>query len=105
MEETVRERIISLLEEASQPLSAEEIAAHLGLDPRTGVKEVYAHLRHVARTVWRRSRGRKQVFMEPPSCRACGYVFKGLDRPRKPSKCPRCGSQRIDPPRFVIMES
>ena len=105
MEETVRERIIRLLEEASHPLSAEEIAAHLGLDPRTGVKEVYAHLQHVARTVWRRSRGRKQVFMEPPSCRACGYVFKGLDRPRKPSKCPRCGSQRIDPPRFIIMES
>lgn len=102
--ETIRERIIKLLIESSRPLTAYEIALMLSLDPKTGEKEVYEHLKHVAKTVWRRSGGRYALFMEPPRCRNCGYIFKDLREPKKPSKCPRCKSQRIDPPRFKIME-
>ena len=101
--ETIRERIARLLEETEHPLSAEEIAGIIGLDPHRDVRVVYEHIRHVSKTVFRRSGGRLQVFMVPPRCRECGYVFR-LETPRKPSKCPRCGSQRIEPPRFIIMK-
>ena len=103
VEETLREKIIRILREHSEPLSASEIAAMLGLPPGSE-REVYEHLRHVAKTVWRSSGGRQALYMIPPQCRNCGYVFKDLDKPRKPSKCPRCGSQRIEPPRFYIAE-
>ncbi len=101
--ETIRERIIELLRSTEHPLTAEEIASMLGLDPRSDARLVYEHIRHAAKTVFRRSGGRLQVFMEPPRCRNCGYVFR-LEVPRRPSKCPRCGSQRIEPPRFIIRE-
>ncbi|MEM2810799.1 MAG: transcriptional regulator, partial [Candidatus Korarchaeum sp.] len=42
------------------------------------------------------------LLMEPPQCRKCGYIFKDLKKPRKPSKCPKCGSEWISPPRFTI---
>ncbi|HID42001.1 MAG TPA: transcriptional regulator, partial [Pyrodictium sp.] len=46
--------------------------------------------------------GRAVLYMIPPRCRNCGYVFTDLDSPKKPSKCPMCKSQRIEPPRFYI---
>ncbi len=104
-EGTVREKIIRVLMETRSPLSAQEIAVLVGLDPRTGEKEVYQHLRHIAKTVRRKSGGRLALYMVPPRCRDCGYVFQDLREPRKPSKCPRCRSQRIEPPRFYIAEA
>jgi len=38
----------------------------------------------------------------PARCRNCGYEFRGRERLRKPSKCPRCHSERIEPPRFYV---
>ena len=103
-EGTVRERIIKILMEARRPLTAREIAMTLGLDPASSEAEIYEHLRHIAKTL-RRRHGRKPVlYMIPPQCRDCGYVFSDLTEPYKPSKCPRCKSQRIDPPRFYIKE-
>lgn len=102
LEDTIRKRIIRVLLESRSPLSAREIAELVGLDPVTGEHEVYLHLKHIAKTLRRSHSGRAVLYMIPPSCKSCGYVFKGLDTPRKPSKCPRCKSQRIDPPRFYI---
>jgi len=101
-EGTIRERIVKLLMETQRPLSASEIASMLGL-PAGSEREVYEHLRHIAKTVRRMSGGKLALYMVPPQCKKCGYVFK-LDKPRKPSKCPRCNSQWIDPPRFYIAE-
>jgi len=103
-EGTIRERIIKLLMEAQRPLSASEIASILGL-PAGSEKEVYEHIRHIAKTVRRTSGGKLAVYMVPPQCKKCGYTFKDLDKPRKPSRCPRCNSQWIDPPRFYIAEA
>jgi len=99
--ETVRERIMKLLQEVENPLTVEEIAAYLGLPPRS-TREIYDHLWHIARTINRTSRGRKKLLMIPPQCRKCGYVFKNLNKPRKPSKCPKCKSTWIMPPAFII---
>ncbi len=104
MEGTIRERILRLLMESRQPLTAREIAVLVGLDPVRGEKEVYEHLRHLAKTLRRRHGGRAVLYMIPPRCRDCGYVFRDLREPRRPSRCPRCRSQRIEPPRFYVEE-
>jgi len=93
-----RERIIELLLEAEEPMDVRQIAEALGLDPRES-RSIYEDLAHIARSL--RSSG-LQLLMLPPVCRSCGYVFKDLERPRKPSKCPRCRSERISSPRFII---
>ncbi len=104
VDETTRERILRLLLESRRPLSAAEIASLVGLDPARSEKLVYEHLKHIAKTLRRRRGGRYVLYMVPPRCRDCGYVFTDLDEPRRPSKCPRCRSQRIEPPRFYIEE-
>lgn len=98
---TIRERIIEILRSIDRPLSAEEIAQSLNIE--IDVKDVYEHIRHAARSLYAKSRGREVLVMEPPYCRKCGYVFKDMEKPKKPSKCPRCKSQWIYPPRFTIV--
>ena len=96
---TIRERIIELLKTGNF-LTAREIIELLGLE--CDERSVYEHLRHVARSVWRRSGGRERLVMKLPYCRRCGYIFTDLEEPWKPSKCPRCGSHLIEPPAFAI---
>ncbi len=38
----------------------------------------------------------------PATCKKCGYQFTDRERLKKPSRCPRCKSERIDPPRFYV---
>ncbi len=101
-EETVRKQVINLLKESKHPLTVEEIALMLGYDLTPA--QVYEHLKHIAKTVRRTSGGRLTLVMKPPICRKCGYVFKDIKKPRAPSKCPRCRSQWIEPPAFLIIE-
>lgn len=98
---TTREKILELLLKSEKPLTAEDIIVELGL--RATPNEVYEHLRHIAKTLKRAYGGSYFLAMIPPACRSCGYVFKGLEEPKKPSKCPKCRSQRIAPPAFKIM--
>ncbi|NPA98963.1 MAG: transcriptional regulator [Crenarchaeota archaeon] len=100
---TLREKIIELLKNTESPLTVDEIIAVLGLSHRDR-KLVYDAIMHAAKTVKRRSSGRLEIVMVPPYCIKCGYVFKDLKKPRKPSRCPRCRSERIAPPRFMIRE-
>lgn len=97
---SIRQRMIKLLESVEEPITAEDIARNLDID----VDDVYIHLAHLAKTVRRLSSGKKALLMVPPKCRKCGYVFKDLDKPKKPSKCPRCKSEWIEHPRFAIRE-
>lgn len=98
---TTREKIIEILRASSRPLTVDEISCNLGsdIDPA----DIYEHLSHVSKTIRARSNGREILVMEPPTCRKCGYVFRDLKKPRKPSKCPRCKSEWITPPRFLII--
>ncbi|MEM4763128.1 MAG: transcriptional regulator [Desulfurococcaceae archaeon] len=98
---TTREKIIDILRKTDRPLSVDELA--LILDVKLTAKEIYEHLHHIAKTIRARSRGCEILAMEPPHCRKCGYVFKDLDKPRKPSRCPRCRNELISPPRFIIL--
>ncbi len=96
---SIREKILEILMLTKDPLSVDDIARELDLGPRES-REIYNHLEHVARTV--RAKYGKTLMMQPPYCRKCGYTFNNLKRPKKPSKCPKCGSEWIEPPRFII---
>jgi len=76
-------------------LSAGDLARLVGLrEP-----EVVAHLEHLERSL--RGRGGRLV-VDPARCRSCGYAFPGRRRLGRPSSCPRCRHQRIEPPTFRI---
>ncbi|MEM1618476.1 MAG: transcriptional regulator [Desulfurococcaceae archaeon] len=101
--ETIRERIMRILESTKTPLTASEIANMLGNN--TSPEDVYEHLAHVAKTIRAKSHGRKVLVMEPPVCKKCGFVFKDIKKPKKPSRCPKCKSEWIASPRFMIAEN
>jgi len=100
VDETTREKIARILRESPQPLTAEDVIAVLGSEALTH-KDVYEHLKHIAKTV--KSKRGEVLVMVPPRCRSCGFTFKDLDKPKKPSKCPKCKSERISPPTFKIV--
>ena len=97
---TLRERIMKVLEDSHSFLTVDEIKVLVGEELSNS--EIYEHLRHIAKSIRRSSGGKKVLLMKPPTCRKCGYVFKDLSKPRKPSKCPRCRSEWIEPPAFKI---
>lgn len=103
IEETLRKRVLKILEERDEPVTVNDIMRELGLKPSYR-KLVYESISHLAKSIRRMSKGRKVLVMRSPYCLNCGYVFKNLKRVRKPSKCPRCKSERIMPPAFLIME-
>ncbi|MFN3268425.1 MAG: transcriptional regulator [Zestosphaera sp.] len=99
--QTTREKIMELLISTETPLTVEEIISVLSL--KTTPKEVYEHLEHIAKSVRRIYNNTRVLVMVPPECRSCGYVFKDLEKPKKPSKCPKCRSEKIKPPAFKIV--
>jgi len=98
IEDSIRKKIIRVLEGSPEPLDVDTIASIVGIE---NPREIYEHLRHIAKSI-RRSNHTKALLMIPPKCRRCGYIFKDLDEPKKPSKCPACKGESIEPPRFII---
>jgi len=47
-------------------------------------------------------RGRARVHQEPAACASCGFSFTKRKRAARPSRCPRCRSERIHLPRFTL---
>ena len=91
--DTIRREIIALLRE--NEMDARAISRALGIRE----KEVYAHLPHIARTLgWR---GEK-LFMTPPQCLSCGYVFTDRARVTRPGRCPRCRGTRVSAPVYRV---
>lgn len=89
---TLRQRIAELLSEGI--FTAREIGKELGITE----KEILEHLSHIAR-----SRGpRPQLKILPSRCLECNFVFTKRNKLHAPSKCPRCRSERIQPPRFTL---
>ncbi|MCY0868034.1 MAG: transcriptional regulator [Desulfurococcus sp.] len=98
--ETRREVITRLLRETGRPLTVYEIMATLGI--RVPPEEIYLDLQHIAKSIRAKSNGSEVLLMEPPRCKKCGYVFSDMEKPKEPSRCPRCKSEWIEPPRFII---
>lgn len=44
----------------------------------------------------------ERLVQAPPRCLACGFEFESRTRAKRPSRCPRCSSERLTKPRFRI---
>jgi len=91
MEITRRKRIAELL--ALGPATARDISAEVG----ASIDDVVADLRHVQRSL----RRERRFHMEPSECLACGFALRS-DKLKRPSRCPRCKSERLSEPSFWI---
>lgn len=76
--------------------SSRQLAELVGVPER----QVEEHLTHITKSV-ARDRTRRFV-LEPSRCRDCGFVFRERTRLTRPSRCPRCRSEAISPPRYGI---
>jgi transcriptional regulator len=90
---TVREALRAVLVEG--PASARDLSERVGIRER----DVAEHLEHLARSLAARG---ERLAVEPATCLACGYAFRGRARLTRPSACPRCRATRIDPPVFRV---
>lgn len=72
--------------------SLKELSRELGLTE----KELLGHLEHVATS----AKGKNPLEISPAECLGCGFVFRKRDKFNSPSRCPKCRSERIRPPRF-----
>jgi predicted Zn-ribbon and HTH transcriptional regulator len=73
------------------------LAAHFRCEP----SEILEDLQHIAKSV----RPARELVMLPAECKYCHFIFRERqDRNRlgKPSKCPKCNSERILPPVYKI---
>ena len=88
---TVRDRIREAL----------ELRPHTSLQLSQAVSipqgEVAGHLEHLARSLPHQG---LVLDVDPARCVACGFEFEDRRRFGRPSRCPRCTSERIEPPRF-----
>lgn len=98
--ETIRERLIKILLESKEPLTIHQLQslAQTELEPN----ELYEELEHVRKTLKRMG---YRLVIVPATCKKCGYQFTDREKLKKPSRCPRCKSERIEPPRFYVVTS
>ena len=93
---TRRETIAELLERAEHPMTAEEICEILDIKKRS---IVYEDIDHISKSVKRED---KELLIRPPISGKCQFVFKVGKTAKAPSKCPKCRSQWILAPAFII---
>ena len=91
---TTRQRIMELI---TGTLRTSRQLAELVEAPERQVED---HLTHILRSV-ARDRARRFV-LDPSACQDCGFVFRDRTRLTRPSRCPRCRSEAISPPRYGI---
>ena len=91
--QTARQSLLEWLGDI--PLSARDLSQMAGMSE----KDVYAHLPHLAKSL-KQQNLRLEVI--PASCQSCGYSFDRRGQYTKPSRCPECRKERIDPPAFSV---
>ena len=85
-------------EEITERLSKEAESAHqLANYYKVELKEILEDLEHIAISI--KPRKLKQI---PAKCKHCNFVFEERSRIKKPSRCPRCKSERIQAQLFKI---
>ncbi len=92
---TRRERIVKILS-ASEPVSLEDLCQELRIFDK---RIILDDLHHIALTLKKKD---SKLVMVPPTCQRCGFIFKGLKKPKMPSRCPKCKNERISSPLFQI---
>jgi len=93
---TRRKSIAELLEKSEHPMTAQDICSILDIKNRS---IVYEDIGHIAKSA---KNSGKEVLIRPASCGKCGYVFSSRKAASRPSKCPKCRSQWILLPGYLI---
>ena len=91
-QETIRQKIVSLLKEKT--LSAKDISICVMVP----LKDVFEHLEHI-----QRNKRYYRLDVTPARCNKCGFGFKKRDKLTTPGKCPVCRSTLIEEPLFSIL--
>ena len=86
---TIRQEIVEILS------GGEHSAADLSKIVRKSEKEIYDHLSHILQA--------GEIKIVPAICATCSYKFDERSKVKKPTKCPKCKSTRIDPPLFIAL--
>lgn len=92
---TVRDAIRDVLRLG--PMTALQISSTVGI-PHKAVAEHLEHLRKSAK------RTHERFVVEPAFCHDCDFEFEDRPRLTKPSRCPKCKSERVEAPRFRIVQ-
>jgi predicted Zn-ribbon and HTH transcriptional regulator len=93
---TLRRQLHALLR-SGPARTSHELSEELGVRER----EIAPHLEHLERSL--KNEG-ERLIIEPPTCVACGFVFRERHRLTRPGKCPHCRATRVSAPRFRIGE-
>ena len=91
--QTARQALLEALR--SGPRTAKDLSVEVSLPER----EIAAHLEHLERSL---AHGELELCIEPPRCLGCGFGFKKRERLDRPSRCPRCKSERIELPLYSV---
>ena len=90
-----RQKIIELLMNTDRPLSVEEMGYILKVDS----EDIKRDLPRIQEAMERKGYRMEVV---PARCKKCGFEFE--PSLRIPSKCPRCRSQWLEPPRLRLVK-
>jgi predicted Zn-ribbon and HTH transcriptional regulator len=77
------------------PKGLDELSRELGVSEKDlpdAIEKLKRSLSHSGET----------LHQTAPRCVACGFEFEARTRARRPSRCPRCSSERLTKPRFRI---
>jgi predicted Zn-ribbon and HTH transcriptional regulator len=91
--ETARQALRGALR--GELLTTKELSARTSISER----EVSEHLMHLEKSLAREG---SALIVEHAACAACGFRFTKRERMARPSRCPRCKSERIHPPRYGL---
>ena len=91
---TIRQQIMEQI--TGMPSTSRDLAETLRMSER----EIEGHLTHIARSVARDPA--RQFVLHPAACDRCNFVFQERTRLTRPSRCPRCRSERVLAPRYEI---
>jgi transcriptional regulator len=92
--ETARQALQRCLD-AGGAYTVRELSQEAGISER----QVAEELPHLERSLKREGRA---LSVEPPRCRQCGFRFEERTRVSRPSRCPSCRSERLDPARISL---
>ncbi len=96
--QTRRQKLINILKEYGFSIDLKSLMRELEYSNK---KYLIKDIMSITKTL--RNEG-LQLVISPPSCKACGYVFRHKKTELKiPSKCPRCREQRIEWPSIRVI--
>lgn len=79
-------------------MTAHQLSAAVGVPER----DVVGHLEHLDRSLRREG---KRLGIEAARCDDCGFTFEDRKKLGRPSRCPKCRSERVRPPWFYVIGS